>query len=107
MRTSQLVPKKLIRSFAPSSLNKILTHLHMIRSHAHMIHGPCGLDFSQAPFMEGSDCNKHYPKLFCDETRIEENGFVKYRRRDDGRRITVNGKELIIAGLFPTIVICV
>ena len=60
----------------------------------HMIHGPCGPDFPQAPCMEGSDCSKHYPKPFCDETRIEENGFVKYRRRDDGSRITVNGKEL-------------
>ena len=60
----------------------------------HMIHGPCGPDFPQAPCMEGLDCSKHYPKPFCDETSIEENGCVKYRRRDDGSRITVKGKEL-------------
>jgi len=60
----------------------------------HMIHGPCGPNFLKDPCMEGSDCSKHYPKPFCDETRIEENGFVKYRRRDDGRRITINGKKL-------------
>ena len=33
-------------------------------------------------------------KSFYDETRIEENDFVKYRRRDNGRRIIINGKEL-------------
>ena len=59
-----------------------------------MIHGPCGPDFPQAPCMEGSNCSKHYLKPFCDETHIEENGFVKYRWRDYGRRITINGKEL-------------
>jgi len=36
----------------------------------------------------------YYPKSFFNETRIEENRFVKYRRRDNGRRIIVNGKEL-------------
>jgi len=60
----------------------------------HMIHGPCGPDIPQAPHMEGSYCSKHYPNSFCDETHIEENWFVKYRQRDDGRRIIVNGKEL-------------
>jgi len=59
-----------------------------------MIHGPCGPDIPQAPCMKGSDCSKHNLKSFYDETRIEENGFVKYRRRDDGRRIIINGKEL-------------
>ena len=44
--------------------------------------------------MEGSDCSKHYSKSFCDEISTEENGFVEYRRRDDGRRIIINRKEL-------------
>jgi len=43
--------------------------------------------------MDGLDCSKRYPKSLCDETCIEQNGFVKYRRRDDGKRI-INGKEL-------------
>ena len=51
--------------------------------------------------MEGSDCSKHYPKSVYDETRIEENGFVKYRRRGDDRRITVNGKELDNRWVIP------
>jgi len=66
-----------------------------------MIHGSCGPDIPQAPHMKGSDCSKHYPKSFYNETRIEENEFVKYRRRDDGRRIIINGKELDNRWVIP------
>jgi len=66
-----------------------------------MIHGSFGPDIPQVPYMEGSDCGKHYPKSFCDEICIEENGFVKYRRRDDGRRIIVNGNELNNCWVVP------
>ena len=59
-----------------------------------MIHGPCGRNISHAPCMEGLDCSKHYSKLFYNETSIEENVFVKYRQRNDGRRIITNEKEL-------------
>jgi len=45
-----------------------------------MIHGPCGPYIPQAPCMEGSDCRREW--------------FVKYRRRDYGRKIIINGKEL-------------
>ena len=59
-----------------------------------MIHGPCGPDIPHVLYMEGSDCSKHYPKSFCCETSIEKNGFVKYRQRNGGRKITINGKGL-------------
>jgi len=37
---------------------------------------------------------KHYPKAFTSNTIIEENGFVRYRHRDDGRMITINGNQI-------------
>ena len=44
--------------------------------------------------MDGSLCTKCYPKPFTDDTTIEENGFVRYRRRDDGRMVVINGKHV-------------
>ena len=60
----------------------------------HMIHGPCGNGASYAPCMDGSKCTKHYPKTFSNKTIIEENVFVKYRRRDDGRSVTIRGTNI-------------
>jgi len=59
-----------------------------------MIHGLMWFGYPPGSLHEGSNCSKHCPKSFCDETGIAENGFVKYRRTKDGRRIIVNGKEL-------------
>ena len=44
--------------------------------------------------MDGGSCTKHYPKNFCDDTIIEENGFVRYRHRDDGRCVIIRGKYI-------------
>jgi len=60
----------------------------------HMIHGPCGVLNPYLPYMDGPMCTKHYPKAFTKHTTIEENGFVRYRRRDDGRIITINGNQI-------------
>ena len=59
-----------------------------------MIHGPCGVLNPYLPCMDGPTCTKHYPKTFTDYTTIEQNGFVRYRRRDDGRMITINGNQI-------------
>ena len=59
----------------------------------HMIHGLCGTDISYTPCMDGDTCTKHYLKSFCGKTIIEENGFVKYRRWDNGRSVTIRGKR--------------
>ena len=66
-----------------------------------MIHGPCGQDIPYTPYMKGSNCSKHYPKSLFNETSIEENGFVKYKRTDDGRRIIINEKELDNHWIIP------
>jgi len=67
----------------------------------HMIHCPCGTDIPYASCMDDNSCIKHYPKTFCDETIIEENGFVKYRRYDDGRTITICGKNMNNRWVIP------
>jgi hypothetical protein len=35
--------------------------------------------------MEGNRCTKHFLKGFNSKTTIDEDGFLVYRRRDDGR----------------------
>jgi hypothetical protein len=37
--------------------------------------------------MDGNKCTKHFPKRFNPETTIDEEGFLIYRRRDDGKRM--------------------
>ena len=59
-----------------------------------MIHGPCGKYNPNSPCMKDGFCTKRYPKLFREETIIDEDGFTIYRRRDNGRTITKNGITL-------------
>jgi hypothetical protein len=40
-----------------------------------MIHGPCGEQNSDAPCMEGRECTKRYPRPFCEETTVAEDGY--------------------------------
>jgi Helitron helicase-like domain at N-terminus len=50
-----------------------------------MIHGPCGEHNPNAPCMEAGECAKRYPKPFCEETTVAEDGYPLYRRRNDPR----------------------
>ena len=54
----------------------------------HMMHGPCGADDPNCPCMnkEGK-CSKSFPKPYSDETIWTEDGFPKYRRRENGRHV--------------------
>ncbi|KAJ8984535.1 hypothetical protein NQ317_006821 [Molorchus minor] len=55
-----------------------------------MVHGPCGANFNpNAPCCQDGACSKGYPKTFLNETVVQENGHISYRRRDDGKTITV------------------
>ncbi|GJT88701.1 DNA helicase [Tanacetum coccineum] len=48
-----------------------------------MIHGLCGaVNMNASCMKDGSTCNRHFPKAYCDKTYIDEDGFVHYRRRD-------------------------
>nr|GEV01017.1 DNA helicase [Tanacetum cinerariifolium] len=47
-----------------------------------MMYGPCGLAYRNAPCMkDGNKCNRNFPKLYSDNTYIDKDGFVHYRRR--------------------------
>ena len=58
------------------NLYKIVTEL--------MMHGPCGHAKRNAPCMANATCSKHFPKQYEHVTRFDKNGYVHYRRRDDG-----------------------
>ncbi|KAG6635928.1 hypothetical protein CIPAW_11G077200 [Carya illinoinensis] len=49
----------------------------------YMVHGPCGFINPKASCMINNKCSKSFPKKFCKETSIGEDGFAVYRRRDD------------------------
>ncbi|XP_036148429.1 uncharacterized protein LOC118647495 [Monomorium pharaonis] len=46
----------------------------------HMIHGPCG-DWC---LIDGK-CSKHYPKPYLEETRMDEDAYPYYRRRNNNK----------------------
>ncbi|CAH9118153.1 unnamed protein product, partial [Cuscuta epithymum] len=59
-----------------------------------MMHGPCGRDFKSAPCMVDGKCAKHFPKKWCPETTIDDDGYPMYRRRNTGRKVCKNKTEL-------------
>ena len=59
-----------------------------------MVHGPCGSLAPTSPCMQRQSgtsgiCSKRYPKEFQEETRVQEDGYPIYRRRNDGRKISI------------------
>lgn len=59
-----------------------------------MMHGPCGAARPNSPCMVDNNCTKHFPKHFVCETIIDDQGFLTYRRREDGRFVLKNSVEL-------------
>ena len=59
-----------------------------------MMHGPCGYANPRSPCMVNDKCTKHFPKIFYEETTIDEEGFPIYRRKNDGKTIVKNGITL-------------
>nr|XP_045088159.1 uncharacterized protein LOC120970143 isoform X2 [Aegilops tauschii subsp. strangulata] len=66
-----------------------------------MMHGPCGQPHYKSPCMINGKCSKHFPKMFCEETSIDEEGFPIYRRRNDGRIVEKNGVHLDSRYIVP------
>ena len=53
-----------------------------------IVHGPYGHYNKSSPCMMNNRCSKFFPKSFRSRTIIDDAGFPKYRRRDDGQTIT-------------------
>nr|GEZ61454.1 hypothetical protein [Tanacetum cinerariifolium] len=49
----------------------------------YMLHGPCGKDARYTACNVEGKCSKHFPKAFCVETIIDQDGYPIYRRRDN------------------------
>jgi hypothetical protein len=67
-----------------------------------MIHGPCGWDNPSASCMKDGRCSKNYLKNFQEETTIDDNGFVLYRRRNNGRFVVKSGVRFDNRYIVPT-----
>nr|KAJ0204802.1 hypothetical protein LSAT_V11C500285140 [Lactuca sativa] len=59
-----------------------------------MIHGPCGSDDPKCLCMIDSKCSKNFPKTFREHTSVDENGYLIYRRRNDGSFVEKYGVKL-------------
>ena len=60
----------------------------------YMVHGPCESVNSRASCMIENKCVKHFPKKFCSQTTVDNDGFPKYRRRNNGIYVERNGVKL-------------
>ncbi|XP_072077838.1 uncharacterized protein [Arachis hypogaea] len=58
------------------------------------VHGPCDKYNNKSPCMLNGICSKYFPKPFRARTIIDEAGFPKYRRLDNGR--TKRKKNIIL-----------
>jgi len=72
---------KIICAEIPDKLHE--PHLFDIVSSL-MIHGPCGDQNTHSPCMLNGKCTKYFPKKFVDSTTIDSDGYLVYRRRDNG-----------------------
>ncbi|XP_072058074.1 uncharacterized protein [Arachis hypogaea] len=77
----------------------------------YMIYGPCGMNNSKSPCMLNGQCSKYYPKPFRSRTMIDDGGFHKYKRMDNGRiafaikylfKYVHKGNDRINASFFQT-----
>jgi hypothetical protein len=66
-----------------------------------MTHGPCGEMNPGAPCMKDGKCSKRFPKPFCEETTLSEDGYPKYHHRNDGRQHNVRGHMLDNRWIVP------
>ena len=57
------------------------THPRLFRLVSDMMtHSPCGEHKHDAPCIQNRYCSKYFPKEFCDETLVHNNGYSKYHQ---------------------------
>nr|GFC49262.1 DNA helicase [Tanacetum cinerariifolium] len=69
-----------------------------------MVHGLCGPVDPSASCMKENLYSKKFPKKFNNETYFDKNGYVYYRRRDTGVKVTKRGMDLDNSHVFHTII---
>ncbi|XP_035840344.1 uncharacterized protein LOC110907032 [Helianthus annuus] len=66
-----------------------------------MIHGPCGVAKPNCPCMVDGNCSKNFLKKFCDQTTLDSNGYLVYRRADSGAFVEKSGIQLDNRSVVP------
>ncbi|RCN31185.1 hypothetical protein ANCCAN_23039 [Ancylostoma caninum] len=66
-----------------------------------MMHRPCGALNPSSPCMIDGKCSKNFPKEFTNDTTMDNDGYPKYRRRDDGRFVMCRGVRLSNTSVVP------
>ncbi|XP_067214192.1 uncharacterized protein [Linepithema humile] len=84
--TPQIVDKYISAEIPDPSDNRILHDIVM----KHMIHGPCG-DWC---LVDGK-CSKHYPKSYFEETKMDEDAYPYYCRRNNGKNFKRPGGYIV------------
>jgi len=84
--TPQIVNKYISAKIPDPCENRILHDIIM----RHIIHGPCG----NWCLVDGK-CSKHYPKSYLEETRMDEDAYPYYRRRDNGKSFERPGGYIV------------
>ena len=51
-----------------------------------MLHGPC----TPERCLQNGRCKKHFPKSFCEQTRMNDDGYPEYARPDNGHTVQKN-----------------
>ncbi|KAL7598611.1 hypothetical protein Lser_V15G26561 [Lactuca serriola] len=59
-----------------------------------MIHGQCGTLHQKAPCIKDDKCNKHFPKLFLNDTYFDKQGYVCYKRMSAAYHTTQYGQVI-------------
>ncbi|KAI7933645.1 hypothetical protein MJO28_017542 [Puccinia striiformis f. sp. tritici] len=63
-----------------------------------MLHGPCGL---KSTCWKNGTCRWNFPKPFVQETRLTDDAYPEYRRRDDGRSFVKSGNTFHNGHVVP------
>jgi hypothetical protein len=63
-----------------------------------MLHGPCSPDRC----LENGRCKKYYPKSFCEQTVMNDDGYPKYAHPDNGRTILKKSGAAGAMNVTPT-----
>ncbi|KAL0383112.1 UNVERIFIED_CONTAM: hypothetical protein Scaly_0598500 [Sesamum calycinum] len=78
-----ITPKDIDEFICAEIPNKYVDHLAYETVVRSMVHGPCGPHNPNAPCLVDGKCSKHYPKKSSNQTTVDEDGFVSYRRRNN------------------------